>query len=57
MGRFELESSRDNNLVLQPDADERYVDDICILDDPEDDRWLLKALFSEGATHDFARRD
>jgi hypothetical protein len=57
LGLFEFAGNKDNNLVLQPHADERYIDDINILDDAEDQEWPLKALFWDAATHDFSRDD
>ena len=45
LGLFEYDGSRKNNICLAPTGN--YIDDISIIDDPDDDAWPLKALFWE----------
>jgi len=46
LGLIEYEGSRKNNICLAPEFS-RYIDDISVIDDPQDAQWPLKALFWE----------
>jgi hypothetical protein len=56
LGLCEFNGSKANNIVLDA-VPPRYIDDLTILDDPEDAEWPLKALFWEAGAHDWNRRD
>jgi hypothetical protein len=57
LGLCEFDGGTANNIVLDATAPDRYIDDLTVIDDPEDATWPLKALYWEGATHDWSRRD
>jgi len=56
LGVCEFDGSKDNNIVLQSEAP-RYIDDISVIDDPDDGEWPIKALFWEGKIHDLKQPD
>jgi hypothetical protein len=45
------------NVVLAGTAPGRFIDDIAIIDDPDDAEWPLKALYWEGIKHDRTKHD
>lgn len=57
LGLCEFDGSKDNNIVLNPTASNRLIDDITVIDDSDDREWPLKALFWEGSNHDPKRND
>jgi hypothetical protein len=48
LGLIPWQGSTENNICLSP-VDAPYIDDISVIEDPQDARWPLKALFWEGA--------
>jgi hypothetical protein len=57
LGLCDYEGNRDNNIVVEAAGPGRYIDNISIIDDPEDSEWPLKALYWEAATHDWSKHD
>lgn len=57
LGLCEFNGNRDNNIVLNPSAPGRLIDDLTVIDDPEDESWPLKMLYWEGSKHDPNARD
>lgn len=57
LGLCEFNGSRDNNIVIDGTRPDRYVDDISVIDDPDDEEWPLKALYWEGSGHDESKID
>lgn len=52
LGLCEFNGSRDNNIILNPSAPGRLIDDLTVIDDPEDEEWPLKMLYWEGSRND-----
>jgi hypothetical protein len=52
LGLCAFDGSKDNNIILDPSAPERLIDDITVMDDPDDRAWPLKALYWEGKAGD-----
>ncbi|NUN92534.1 MAG: hypothetical protein HUU04_01995 [Verrucomicrobiae bacterium] len=48
----EFAGSRRNNIILNPAGERRIIDDLAVIDDPEDESWPLKMLYWEGEKHD-----
>lgn len=57
LGVCEFDGSSKNNIALEGTTPERFIDDISIVDDPDDAEWPLKALFWEGTRHDVKQPD
>lgn len=53
LGLCEFQGSRQNNIVLNPE-EPRYIDNISIIDDADDEEWPLKALYWEATGHDWS---
>ncbi|MBI4024938.1 MAG: hypothetical protein HY360_08145 [Verrucomicrobia bacterium] len=56
LGVCEFGGNKDNNIILDAVAP-RYIDDLTVIDDAGDSEWPLKALYWEGATHDWKKQD
>jgi len=57
LGICNFNGNSDNNIVIPATADDRYVDNLTVIDDPGDEEWPLKMLFWEAHTHDWKKRD
>jgi hypothetical protein len=50
VGIHEYEGSRDNNIIIQSDqSDVSLIDDVSVIDDPDDSEWPLKMLLWDGS--------
>jgi hypothetical protein len=57
LGLCEFNGSKDNNIVMDGTAPQRYVDDLTVIDDADDAEWPLKALYWEAGAHDWNQND
>ena len=49
LGLHEFDGSKANNIIIQSSSPEGKIDDISVIDDPDDSKWPLKALYWDSA--------
>jgi hypothetical protein len=48
LGLCEFNGSKDNNIILESQLGDGLIDDLAVIDDPEDAEWPLKMLYWDG---------